>query len=309
MFVILFCRIGNAQNLVPNPSFEDTTSCPITANQINHATGWTNYRGSPEYLNSCNNSNMSVPLNSWGFQQARTGNAYAGIATFDTIVFFREYIGIQLVQSLVIGQKYFASFYACKAVNSTLISNPTYGNVASNKLGLKLSTVSYTNFNPQPTNNYAQVFTNLIITDTLNWVRISGNFIADSIYQYLSIGNFFNDSNTAFIATDSNAALAYYYIDDVVLSTDSLFSVGLITQDPKTEIMVYPNPFNNRISISLNNNIQSEIALFDILSRIVLKQTFTHSITIATDHLVNGLYIYEVRNKNGTIMNGKVIKH
>ncbi|MBK5286545.1 MAG: hypothetical protein JJE25_14195 [Bacteroidia bacterium] len=46
-----------AQNLVTNPSFEDTVACPFGASQLNFATGWSSYWGTPDYFNLCGTGN------------------------------------------------------------------------------------------------------------------------------------------------------------------------------------------------------------------------------------------------------------
>lgn len=71
---------------------------------------------------------------------------------------------------------------------------------------------------------------------------------------------------------------------------------------------IFPNPFNNEIEIRTTNTEQVEIILFDMASRKLLQQKFTESVSLNTAQLAKGIYIYEVRNKNGTSTNGKVIK-
>jgi hypothetical protein len=39
-----------------------------------------------------------------------------------------------------------------------------------------------------------------------------------------------------------------------------------------------------------------------------LQQTFTNSISLNTESFSKGVYLYEVRNKNGVIKNGKLVK-
>ena len=54
LIVSFFILSGSldAQNLVPNPSFEDYTSCPTSVAQITLATPWvTPTTGSPDYFN------------------------------------------------------------------------------------------------------------------------------------------------------------------------------------------------------------------------------------------------------------------
>jgi hypothetical protein len=79
----------------------------------------------------------------------------------------------------------------------------------------------------------------------MNWQIVSGFFIPDSAYEFLSIGNFFVDSLTSYIAFDSAASAAYYFIDDVTL----LDSIPLGINEPsKASIRIYPNPANNSVS-------------------------------------------------------------
>src|SRR5436189_139332 len=77
-FFLLLSTSASAQNLVPNPSFEDTVACPTTVDQVYKATGWHSYRPSPDYFNTCADSAslFSVPYNAFGYQYPRTGNAY-----------------------------------------------------------------------------------------------------------------------------------------------------------------------------------------------------------------------------------------
>lgn len=302
---LLICGFCEAQNLVPNPSFEQYDTCPNNLTQISRAIGWSSYSITPDYFNSCAPDtealSFSVPSNYFGFQYARSGNGYAGIVTFDQYsANEREYIGIHLNQSLTVGAKYFASFYVSRAVTPYILVN-----IANNKIGLRLSTVPYTQSNPAPVNNFAQVYSDSIISDTLNWIKISGSFIADSVYNYLSIGNFFDDSLTSFVAYNSSA-FAYYYVDDVYLSADSL--EGINENYLSQSINIFPNPFNDKLNIFVKENEPTELILYDILSQKLLQRTFINSTTIDTEKLAKGIYIYELKNKNRVIKNGKVVK-
>jgi hypothetical protein len=52
---ICFCCIYiHAQNLIPNPGFEDYTSCPTYAEEIAKAFPWKNLTLSTDYFNACN---------------------------------------------------------------------------------------------------------------------------------------------------------------------------------------------------------------------------------------------------------------
>ncbi|MEI6834783.1 MAG: hypothetical protein WCL28_12410, partial [bacterium] len=61
-------------------------------------------------------------------------------------------------------------------------------------------------------------FGNPIITDTLNWVKVSGIFKAKGGEQYLTLGNFYYDANTKYkIIQPTGIFNAGYYVDDVAV--------------------------------------------------------------------------------------------
>lgn len=292
--------IALAQNLVPNPSFEDTVACPNALSQIDRAIGWNSYKESPDYFNACSSPSaipsVSVPYNQWGYQYARTGNAYAGLITYVTPgTNLREYIGIQLSQSLVIGQTYYGSFYVNRPV-----SHIPYINIATNKIGMRLSTVPYSFGNPVPNDNYAQIYTDSIMTDTLNWVKISGSFIADSAYSHLSIGNFFVDSLTSYIRFDSTSNTAYYYIEDVVLSTDSncCGGQGIFSIEENNILKIFPNPASDWIIIE-GRDLKS-ISVFDVLGKQCIERILANPSLneINLGDLPRGVYLIKIKTSN-----------
>src|SRR5262245_47267631 len=105
IIIFLGCGICEAQNLVPNPSFEDTIGCPSGYNQVSNATGWFIARQSPDYFNTCATwSGVSVPQNDFGLQYPPSGNAYMGFfAKSHTSSNYREHIGISLPFPIQIG--------------------------------------------------------------------------------------------------------------------------------------------------------------------------------------------------------------
>ncbi|MGC4057320.1 MAG: T9SS type A sorting domain-containing protein [Chitinophagaceae bacterium] len=63
-----------------------------------------------------------------------------------------------------------------------------------------------------------QVYTNDVITDTANWIKIEGNFVANGNETHITIGNFFPNSATSVITTNYwllSPQISYYLIDDV----------------------------------------------------------------------------------------------
>ena len=83
---------------------------------------------------------------------------------------------------------------------------------------------------------------------------------------------------------------------------------NVLSKSENKELSLFPNPFEDKINVTLKENEPTEIILYDLSSRKLLQQTFTNTTTINTEQLAKGMYLYMVRNKNAIIKNGKVIK-
>src|SRR5262245_48626203 len=107
LIFILIAKISLAQNLVPNPSFEDTLGCPQGYPDLDtKCQSWHSFRVSPDYINNC--SSVCGYYNQYGYQAPHSGDAYAGILEYQvTIPNAREHIGVMLSSSLTIGVRYY----------------------------------------------------------------------------------------------------------------------------------------------------------------------------------------------------------
>jgi len=85
-------------------------------------------------------------------------------------------------------------------------------------------------------------------------------------------------------------------------------TLGVISLTDESGISFFPNPFHDKLTVVMKGNEQCEITLFDITSRELLHQRFKNSVSLNTEPLVQGVYLYEVRNKSGVIGNGLVVK-
>ena len=75
LFVVGFITISKGQNLVPNPSFEDTTGCPQFIDDF-YAVDWLSPTlASPDLFHTCSSGNAGVPQNLWGWQNARIASS------------------------------------------------------------------------------------------------------------------------------------------------------------------------------------------------------------------------------------------
>jgi len=300
---LLIAKFSFAQiNLVPNPSFEIYSSCPSGPDEVVNSNGWSAYKESPDYLNTCATIFATVPTNQFGFQSPSYGNAYCGIWAYATSTFYREIIGSQLSSPLIIGQKYFVSFEA-------VLSNNGYGSCAIDNIGAKFSITPFSFGNPAPINNSAQVYSSVIIIDTLNWTKISGSFIADSAYGYVMLGNFFDDATTDTTQVYGNPnCVSYYCIENVCVSLDSLYAATWTSAneiDNDNNFSVFPNPVSDKICYLSSTERIISVEIFDLLGKKIEIQISCNinSGMVNFDNIDQGIYLIKTRTNNNYYLN------
>jgi gliding motility-associated-like protein len=253
-FLFPFCFQLNAQyNFVPNYSFEQYDTCPVDLGYINPSCDswftptskmaliptlpYSLYNwGSSDYFNSCaQGSHAGIPHNFLGYQYPKSNDAYSGILLIHYSMIdsnYKEYIEVKLKQSLVKNNRYCVCFYYSIAGFGKEIDyhQLEIGTLLTDTLVYRQSGVN----TQQPQNIYAipQVSQQLpLVIDTINWIKVSGSFIAKGGEQYLTIGNFQNTD------TLTNKSI-YVYIDDV-----KLWYCGPDTTPQPTDSMIVPNVF------------------------------------------------------------------
>lgn len=286
-----------AQNLIPNPSFEDSLFCPQFYSEFAACEHWKAFRDSPDYIHFCN---PVFDLYTNG-KQPHTGNAYAGFLTYGitTPDFLRERIGVQLNSPLLIGEKYFVSFFI------SLVYTPIQLNIASNNIGTLFTTYfHYDMMGDLPNPNYSHINETLVISNPESWIKVSGSFIADSAYTYMAIGNFYDDIYTDTFNLPFTVAQqrAYYAVDDVCVTTDSLYNeswTGIVSVKENAgkiiSLSCYPNPAISELNIKADELINS-VELFNYLGQRVLfiDNIIEYSVSIPVDYYKAGLYILKI---------------
>ncbi|TSJ46728.1 gliding motility-associated C-terminal domain-containing protein [Fluviicola chungangensis] len=232
LFLTLFAfPFGFAQtNLVYNGGFEEYYSCPVS-NDLNNGQlelckgWWKPTMGTSDYFNRCNNTGVGVPNNFWGYQETFEGNSYVGLFPIDWYINSGEYFGSEYIQTQLLDlltpcveyhfemQVNFANYsrYGFSRLGALFTQNPIHS-----------TTWDAITLNPQILNNQG------ILVDTLNWVKVEGNFIASGNEQYLCIGYFFDNVQNDTVNFQPPVGFpeeggGYYYIDNV-----SLTEIGVV---------------------------------------------------------------------------------
>lgn len=216
---LLFLIVTNtsfSQNLVGNPSFESYSECPPNIGlgyegYIHFASGWLDLYPTSDFYHVCGELGGGVPNNFWGYQEAYSGNGYAGFTTHNPYYSNgNEGLTRELEETLIVDSTYYCSFKVNLA--------GTTGN-GSNRIGMRFTTY-LEHYEPEDyelveLGNFAHVYTDVIITDTINWVHFQGDFVADSAYTHVGLSNFFEDEYTSL---SEGAGIVYYYVDDICVS-------------------------------------------------------------------------------------------
>ncbi|MBI2271890.1 MAG: SprB repeat-containing protein [Bacteroidetes bacterium] len=217
-----------AQNLVPNPSFENLATCPdnfsIGFDQLTRAPAWhTATKGTPDLLNSCAlpAQYVDVPVNYGGSQLARTGNGYSGLFVYDgNSPQYREYLETPLTNTLKAGQIYEIVLWVSLADSAYWAGNELQAYFSGSNIYVNNFLPLSPAYQPQVTLKGSG-----FLTDETNWVKISGLYCAKGFEKHIIIGNFKNDATTSLLARPVPVPpppglpfgpnKCYYFIDDI----------------------------------------------------------------------------------------------
>lgn len=290
-----------------NPSFEDTIPCATwpgfpqmpCANWFRPTVGSSDYFSVLYHYLAC--PSVPAPSNPFGYQNAKTGIAYAGFGIYKAPFILnpniREYIEGTLIDTLKAGHHYCVSFYTvagdkCKFLSDAIGAYLSVDSIYDMNVDTALS-----NYTPQISNP-----TGNIISDTLNWTLVSGIYIAQGGEKYITIGNFYGNANTHIDSLNNNPPLgyhiAYYYIDDVSV-TDC--TVGINNINPATtQSKLYPNPtkqtqvyYTNTLAANQTCNLQVTDMLGNIMATYTLNSG-SNKITIDTSAYAKGVYVVKI---------------
>lgn len=298
-FITLLCISIHAQNLVPNPSFEEEIQRKptdryngILSPQHELVKGWvTPNSGSSDYYNS----NLSTVNNGISVKMARSGNGRTGLVTkASNLPGYAEYLQTRLKEPLKANTVYQVKFYfsldkRCKIYASHL------GVYFSDSQFYRTAVTGFPDKTPQVLTKDANLLTN-----KKGWSEFKTTFVAQGGEQYITIGNFDTlkgipvpeSANEGLIISNRYSFFplyAYYYFDDVCIeeiknnTPENCCKVEL--QKPE------PAPFNNFIFLLDISQSMEKAGFMDDLQNVVL--LFTD--TLAPDDYIS-VVAYDIRS-------------
>lgn len=155
-------------------------------------------------------------------------------------------------------------------------------------------------------NNYLLYASDTILTKIIDspasypvFVSLTGaqkSFVGAEIDAMYAAHQFYSDYNKKTL----------HFFDSLC---DSISIPTNISDIKVADVSIFPNPFSTQLTISLADNEQTTVSLYNFLGQQVLQQTFTNCTTINTELLADGIYFFELPTNKGAVKNGKVIKH
>jgi len=228
------------KNLVPNGSFETIEGKLKALGCIENAEGWYSPTGvrADIYTPSKKIPAIDVPVNTYGKEDPKDGESYAGIVAFSYgNKVPRSYVYTKLESPLKKGQKYCVKFYVSLAETSKYASNQVGVHFSSKPLATdqKVSVIEKT---------HVLQAENKVFNAMYNWDEVCAEYVAEGGEKFLTIGNFTSDEDTKSEKNKKSKEYsdqfiqAYYYLDDVsvIALEPEQFCVCL---EKKKEIEVY----------------------------------------------------------------------
>lgn len=332
IFLLLFYSFifyngdSNCQvNLVPNPDFEEYYYCPDSISNLTDSPvapdRCPKYWYDPtwktsDYYNACSTlpQQTGIPQNFWGLQTTHSGNGFCGFgSTFGFGSWDQEYIAIHLASPLAPGQTYYVSFWL------NLVDSVCY---AHNMIGAYFSTDTIDTSDVVGSSLIylvPQIKFTQIITDKVNWVLMKQSFVAAGGEQFMAIGVFDTTGiDTAFIPTNCFYPAdygSYYYIDDVVVSTQPDLYVIPENSDAIELHQNYSNPFygNTIITYYLPENIKSAQLIFrnnlgQLIKVVDINDRGEGTLNIDGEDFKSGMYSYILMVDGAVYKTKKIIK-
>jgi len=304
--IIFGLGVLNAQNLVPNPSFEEYITCPVNVVGLNYQgppfepwiADWYSMSGTPDYFHECSGSeSFNYPLdNAWGSQAPFDGQAYLALLTLEPFLNGREYAAVALSSPLSVGVQYYASFYTANNEDG----EAGISDCSTNNIGLNLFTAPPYYWNSFDDNNSLTPMNNSVLnriellTDSIDWTKVEGTFIANQAYTHLAIGNFYDDASTLIAPFVENGCEAFYYVDYICIASaeeDCNNPLSIQNIQSSEQFSIYPNPALELLHVkSQNGRIINSLMILNSLGLVVLRDSTIIHDKLDVSDLPAGVY-------------------
>lgn len=302
MLAILFLSSisDEAQNLVPNPSFEDFEDCDnggvLTAMEF--VVDWFNPNAwSSDYFKDyelpCAINVNGSSNEGWFAPQPFDGNSFVGSFYYsyqNEEYEKREYIEVQLIEPLVNNHAYRISWWTSLAGNSKYRVNSLGAALTISPLDDQFELYAF------------DVIPQVEITDFFGsaseWQQVIDTISAEGGEQYLTIGCFKHDDELGLeqISTDQTLGERSYYVIDMVEVV--AIPVNVNEKEVNPPIISFDG---SQITIAQTSNEFYNLKLFDVTGKLMLS-LFMKDGTIDCVQYANGLYFLQYARDEETFV-------
>lgn len=281
VFLTFSAKVWSQSNLIPNGDCEQILEQTEGHAFLNNLKFWFNPSGEYNELRFGTPDHLYVPENTTSkWFKPKNGNSAIGIVTFlQRIRDYREYVSIKLKRPLQVGKVYKLSFFISSG------NEEFFGNVPTSNIGIKFDLLKPFQ------NGYKPIYGDFItLYDSSfyqsQWEEINYQFEAKESFQFLTIGNFENDSKTKQhrFRKDPDPQ-SYIFIDDVSLvevipseksqkeeelSSNETQKVVIDTKKIKVQHKFFTKNSTVKIKIWDNKNIDGDIITLMLNQQVVL---------------------------------------
>lgn len=224
VFFAVLSILSKAQsNLIPNPSFEIITTCPVSSANWNVCSSWNNVNmnlgaglwGTPDYYHACGTGQTSPPNLFSGICTPQSGVGMMSIVVYNMgYPQYREYIAAPLNCAMQINSTYTLSFWLS---NGTGYYSPwTIQNMAA---CFSVGPLTQSGYQPINVTPQCEILTNVV---SPGWTQYTFTVTATASWNYITLGAFRSDAAnnpTLSWPNPGGAASAYanYFIDNLSL--------------------------------------------------------------------------------------------
>lgn len=221
IFILLVNFIVAQTNIVPNPSFETTVSCPNGGAGWVSCANWNNVNlnvgagmwGTPDYFHPCGTGLTMPPATFAGTCTAQSGNAFMALVCYNVpYPDYREYLSTQLSCSMTPGNTYTVSFWI---TNGTGIKSPW----TIKNFGIHFSALPLTQSGWGLINVIPQCEVTSQISTTV-WTQYTFTLNPTAAWNYLTVGAFRQDALNSPLQSFPNpggnpSVYCNYFIDNI----------------------------------------------------------------------------------------------
>jgi outer membrane protein OmpA-like peptidoglycan-associated protein len=277
----------DAENLVPNGSFEQISGKLRRLGGIEAAEGWVSPTGvtADLFAASAKAPDIQTPENFYGKEEPKDGDNYAGIVVYsygDKMP--RSYVTAKLTTPMKKGMRYKVSFYASLAELSKYSTNKIGAHISKKPVATKEKVPALID------ETHILHPDEAIFNAMYGWELVCGEYIAEGGERYITIGNFTpndqvkNERNKKPREIKGNQIVAaFYYIDDVsvtLLNPDERCDCGYSDSYEQVSTTVYQLSTSINEKMTLAQKIQAHNVFY---------ATGKYDVTMAGDEALNAI--------------------